>query len=399
MALPRTAQSFAKTSEESRKSTPHSLQSRRWKNAIARDREGNVWLLTQRQHLLRILEARGVEEIPSPTALEAQWRALAADHDGRIWLGGAEGLFKWDEGKFTKVAGPEDQPAGAVAAILPAANGNLWVNWNNEIRVMSAGRWSESLGPWPAKMPPYLQTTGARGRLVLAPPEEGLLVFDADGGKTAIGRELGLSADSAALFVDREENLWASAYRHGIVQVRDKRFSSVVVTKGAHSPSLWTICEGTENSIWLGAEFTLPVLWKSGLETAHRLPVKEDAAWSEVLARDHADAVYSVVQGEGVFTFADGTFRQAMPWPESAGYCYSLYEDRSGRWWLGSNHGLPLLERRRVDGLGQRPGPAPFRDARHRRGRARRALDPAPATAASRGWMAAGSLSSARRKA
>ncbi len=307
---------------------------------IAQDLDGAIWLLTRSSHILRIRGARELEAIPSPTTPDARWRALAVDHEGHIWLGGVDGLFLWDGGKFTHVAAPEDHPAGAVASIIPSPTGSLWIDWSDEARLYTGGNWGESLGAWHANLPSYLQTVDARGRLVLAPPGHGLQIYDPSGGVAVIGRDQGLSADSAALFLDREGNIWASAYRRGIVQVRDKRFSSLVLTNGAHTPSLWTICEAAEGSIWLGAEFLAPTAWKSGVQTQHFPPVRLELAWSHVLARDHAGDIYAVVPERGVYHFANDGFQQTMPWPEGAGYCYALHEDRQGRWWLGSYDGL-----------------------------------------------------------
>jgi signal transduction histidine kinase len=62
--------------------------------------------------------------------------------------------------------------------------------------------------------------------------------------------------------------------------------------------------------------------------------------WTKALAVDRSGRVWAAAMGAGVLRFEDGAFHPEMPWPPDAGFSRVLYQDRTDRWWLGSDRGL-----------------------------------------------------------
>src|SRR6202049_4461095 len=71
--------------------------------SIAQTPDGYLWLRTE----FRLLRFDGVRSVPwQPPAGEhlpsSFIRSLLAAHDGRLWIGTAEGLASWKDGKLTQ---------------------------------------------------------------------------------------------------------------------------------------------------------------------------------------------------------------------------------------------------------------------------------------------------------
>lgn len=305
---------------------------------LCRDEAGRVWFATDAGRVGRVGSNGGLDWVePAGSA-----RALTVDSCGNVWLGADAGLRLWDGAHFQE---PPLVPGGEVfpvRAIVPAADGSLWVASGQRAWRLAEGHWSGPLGDWPDSTSPRAQLADRAGRLWLAAPTQGLRCLCPDGASRQLGPEQGITADVTALFPDQEGNLWASVYRTGIARIRERRFTPVRVTDGLHTTPLWNIAEDASGSIWFSAEFKGPVAWdaESDVEPA-RLPAGISAGgWTKALTVDRTGRIAAAVTDMGIVCLDAGAFKPVAPWPSGAGFPRLIFQDSARRWWLGSDLGL-----------------------------------------------------------
>ncbi|MEW6158327.1 MAG: two-component regulator propeller domain-containing protein [Verrucomicrobiota bacterium] len=312
-------------------------------DSVCQDTEGNVWLLTDRSVLLRVDIDGGITLPLSHTEHEAHVQTVAADAFGKIWLGTTQGLFCWYGDHFERLQTPGEAGAPfSVQAILPAPDGSLWVASSNKAWFWKSGEWSTPMHEWPDNVPGHARLVDRQNRLWLAPPRQGLWCFEPTGHSQQLGPEQGLVADAMALFCDREGNVWASIYRTGIARLRPRRFTPVTVTAGLHTTPLWNVGEDSSGAMWFSPELKGPVRWRDDCEDEFSFPGSQPDPfrWTKALGIDRKGGVWAALLGFGVLQFDGTAFKKALPWPRGAGFSRVLFQDKSERWWMGSDFGL-----------------------------------------------------------
>ncbi len=280
---------------------------------------------------------------------------LREDEEGRLWFGiGREGVELWQrldprtgELKFLQeVLGETDVEAGG---ICPAGRQKLWLTTDHELISSEGGviRRFPAANLWRRDLFPGDITLGDKGDLWFAPPSMEKLVRFANGRFDVFGVEDGLAdADIRKLLWDREGNLWVGYGAGGIQRLRQRSIRSVLTRQEqGQRQQIDAVALGPDSALWLGS-------W-DGLLRVQDTSVKR---FTNAFLYRHKDArpVLAARNGRvwlgtrecGLFNL-EGDRIVPVPaadfgrtnWSVSA-----LYEDRSGRLWIGSNSGL--LERR-----------------------------------------------------
>ena len=93
----------------------------------------------QSDELLQRLSHRAfATDLGAPSGIAA----IAQTLDGTLWLGGAEGLSRFDGLKFVRYPGPSDAPlpSPSVSALIASPDGGLWIGfWGGGISSLKAG--------------------------------------------------------------------------------------------------------------------------------------------------------------------------------------------------------------------------------------------------------------------
>ncbi|MCE7033191.1 diguanylate cyclase [Lysobacter sp. GX 14042] len=352
-------------------------------HAMTMDAEGRLWLLFEGHGLGCLAQDGSFEYFPPPPGvpLQASFPRMAFDGDGRLWIGGLDGLmvrepsgaivrapagFGMDEG----LAWPYRAPDGALwlvagdgihllqdgrrrrmhrvsghgmlTALLQDRQGNLWVG--------SESRGLLRLGPRGAESPPADQARPP-GRIVsLLEDTEGSIWAGANGGLfryretlfTRVTRRDGLAADYVrALLEDSGGSLWMGST--GGLDRMDAagRIAQVPLQPGVQ-PSVLSLAEAADGRLWVGTYAGRVFELRDG-QVVRRYGADGDALPGHVraLAPDGRGGVWAATL-HGPVRLVDGR----LEWPRVPGLPDGLVtalQVIDGALWIGSVEGASVL--------------------------------------------------------
>jgi signal transduction histidine kinase/ligand-binding sensor domain-containing protein len=221
--------------------------------------------------------------------------------------GKATGLHRWEQGDWTAV-GKEELGSRALDFIFEDRASNLWVNARpGELYRWDRKHWTHiDLGDHFAPAP------------------------------------------VTCMEEDREGSLWAGT-EQGLVQLQPRRVRAYTTRDGLVDDFVWSVCEGNDGTIWVGADRGL-----SRIQNGRVVPFSEvePATWEHDIdrcvwpARD--GGVWIAKSGLGVLKFRDRFSQWVAPENLPSPSIAALYEDRSGRLWIGTGTGVAVFENGRV---------------------------------------------------
>ncbi len=275
--------------------------------------------------------------------------AIGQDRDGYLWLGTDAGLIRFDGVRFVQIDEPQLRNA-RIGALLTTSDGSLWI--------------------------------GLNGGVVLSRYQGGRFTYYtvADGLPFSVGR---LLEDSAGV-------LWAAG-RGGVSRLVNGRWQRLGAEEGLTNESVSGIFEDRQQSVWIATVNRLyrraagelrfePVpaafhvralvddrqgtLWATGPLQAIGTPVDPASngalrAWADVagwrVLRDRGDNLWVATLGRGVLrvsNVASGGSPKVERFGSETGLSHdvvrSLFEDREGNLWIGTQHGLNRFSERTI---------------------------------------------------
>lgn len=314
--------------------------------ALCEDHEGALWVAT-RQGLNRIVDGR-VENWTSGRGLpDAAVNALAVDSGGTLWAGTGRGLARLVGGRFVTFATSDGLLADNITALAPAPDGSLWIGTQTHgIAQLRAGHVTQ-----PAVRLPWMEIDA-----LLVDRNGGLwIAFDRHGiGRLyrdrldLYGAAQGLPSDlcTGALLEDKEGSVWIGLLDAGVVQLRDGKFTLFGKSEGLSSNYVGEVVQGADGSMYIGVDiFGVDRLYPDGrvevLNQRSGLPAQ--AVYSLLVTTDgslwigYRRGTLARLDHGHVSIFHDPEARDAS--------LDSLYQDRSGRIWVGYNpKGLAWFE-------------------------------------------------------
>jgi signal transduction histidine kinase/ligand-binding sensor domain-containing protein/DNA-binding response OmpR family regulator len=304
---------------------------------LCEDAAGDVWVATDDRRLLRYhggkFEAMGAD----PALPRTEVRTLFADAQGRVWIGFARGsgLVRYEAGRFE----PVDTGGvlhNEVIAMAESPRGTIWLGTADGLI-----RWRDG------RCTLYRKENGLAGRRVAS------LCADADGslwiGTTALqrisGGEIGTlesalptpARNFGSMYRDRERNLWVGTDGEGLLRVREPQFRALTLGSRNNSTGIRTVVEDTTGTLWL-AEGALGVAKITASGVATMLPPYSDESADEILAafaRRNGEVWLGSRQTLEIIRAGQAEFH-----PEQGG-ARAVFEDRQGTVWLGfQNEGI-----------------------------------------------------------
>ena len=296
--------------------------------SLAASADGGVWVGTYGAGLARV-EANG--QVVALTAIELPdpfVRDLLIDRHGLLWVATTRGTVRIDDGEVSLLYGPEQGLGnGFVRALVEDRQGAVWIG-------------TEGSG--------LFRVVEGRVRQVAGPGEDVETIH--------------------AMIVDRQGNVWAATEPEGLLRVSSNG-EQTTVSRGF----VWTLCEDSEGSIWVGSTDGLSQLKPGRTVTFGRGQGLRDRSVRTVY-EDRAGRVWVGTDDGGVQRFDGDRFRDVpgLTGIEQASV-RSISGDASGRLWIGTRVGISRLERdgrlRRFgtnDGLDNRVVNAIVEDSRGR---------------------------------
>jgi ligand-binding sensor domain-containing protein/signal transduction histidine kinase len=281
--------------------------------AMLRDRDGNLWIGTQDQGLLRVGQ-HGVERFAREDGLSGDFVFdLLEDREGNIWVATSNGLDRFRAYTVARVSTEQGLTASSVLSVQVAKDGSVWLGTVNGLNQWKDGR-----------------ITSYRTRPDL--PRDVI----------------------ASLYDDGRGRLWVASAR-GLLHVEDGRTQAAALRAGGH---VQAIAEDRAGDLWISEQ-------DSGLVRLRRGMVAETIPWTRfgnaigrVLAVDPSTGGLwlGFFQG-GVSYLENGQVRASFAEAQGLkGEVTSLFFDRKGALWVSTRAGLSRLKDGVVTTLSGRNG-------------------------------------------
>ena len=265
-------------------------------------RDGYLWIGTQ-EGLARFdgLNFTVFDKENTPAFKSNDVRALQEDQQGRLWISTSYGLVCRHEGEFRSFTVNEGLPDNSVGPIAIDRGGNVWIG-----------------------------TAGGLARLE-------------NGSFRTIGVEQGLSRNAVQTLCATTNGALLIGTSAGVQLLSGDRFSPFSTPENVHAANITAIAETPNNHIWFG---TLDGLYSVQGEPTPILPNGRIST----LRVDHAGALWIGTAG-GVVRWQNGVgeiFNSAKGL--SSNLVLSLFEDREGSMWIGTEAGgLNLLKSKKFN--------------------------------------------------
>jgi ligand-binding sensor domain-containing protein len=322
--------------------------------ALAEDAGGDLWIGTDGDGLYRLHEDAFSHYTAKDGLPGDSVRSLLGDRDGNVWIGTAAGLGRRRNGRFERYGLPAGPATAAVSALAVDSEGRYWVGTDGDglFRLDAGGAVRERV----SLRNDHVWTLLADRRGTLWIGTDGGLHRLHDGRVEVLTRQDGLSSDAIrAVFEDREGSLWVGAT--GLMQLKDGTVLNYGRAQGLTDEDVYAVTPAAGKGLWVGTSggevalfsegrFT-PVAGRAILRGGAVLALREDRQGRLWVGTDH-----------GLHRHAGGrwttyTARDGLP----PGDVRSILEDREGRLWIGTDGGgLARLDGSRFVTLTTRDG-------------------------------------------
>jgi signal transduction histidine kinase/ligand-binding sensor domain-containing protein len=242
---------------------------------LLEDRQSTVWVSAAAVPAGRLcaIRDRDVTCVGDDGSLGYGVTALYEDRNGSIWLGVADGIWRWTPGppRFFAMSGEQD----SIQAFGEDDDGALLVDTRHGVRRFVDGR-AES---YPRSGP----HTPVNANRLLRDRDGALWIATASGivhardGKTdRFTRADGLSGDDVrAIFEDREGGIWVGT-ESGLDRFRDVIVAAVTSKQGLSNPRGHSVRVAADRTLWVATPDSLEK-WDNGQFTSYRARARSPA--------------------------------------------------------------------------------------------------------------------------
>ena len=300
-------------------------------------RDGFLWAGTDGGGLFRLRNGifRGYSATDGLT--NGFVRSVYEDHEGTIWAGTDDGLFRLSGEKFIRVDGRDKIPALAVHDIREDRAGRLWVGGSKLIAIQgkdckeyaleggrSASRVKSILETNDGTL--WIGTVSGLNRLRPGAPENGRFERIPQVTSTVrVLREYGAGA------------LWIGSIGGGLIQFRDGRFARTMTPDAPPSSTVLALFEDSEQNIWVGMQTGLLRLSRTAMST-FPLPGVQNADFGTVYADRDGSLWVASTDLYRINARRDGSELIRAPGPGIR--VRNVLRERSGGFWIGTDgHG------------------------------------------------------------
>lgn len=363
-----------------------------WITALCLAKDGSLWVACDGTGVAR-MDGSKISWISEANGLPSNHpRCLLEGKDGSIWIGSDGGLSRWKDGKLTSFTEKNGLGDNLVWAICDDDSGNIRVATRRGLSSMNREGFLSTINVASGMVANALKCVGIdkEGR-IWAGSNEGLTCLDGDKrtpyslndglpnkfttalykdrhGELWVGTFNGLAhvIDKKIVshplfgempgerincfFQDREDNLWVGTW-DGLCRLSPARFTTISRRDGLNQNNVMSVLEDRSGTVWIGT-------WGGGLNEVR--PDKtlsygsanglspEDYVLGLCQARD--GSLWAGMEYEGGLSHVlDGKRNMLPKQPALNGVAIrAIHQDRKGTLWLGTSHGVRILNGNRV---------------------------------------------------
>jgi signal transduction histidine kinase/ligand-binding sensor domain-containing protein len=290
-------------------------------DSILEDREGTVWISTQRfggLGQLCAVRTAGMQCEGQDGRFGGGVGSLLEDRAGRLWVNSLKGLWRWrpePPRAYSIMTGGD-----AFHSLADDRDGTLLLTTLDGLRRIVGDRIEPV--PLPAGARARLIMRDSRGALWISTYNDGLLHLH-DGRIDAFGRPDGYGSESAYRFMeDREGNVWVSD-SEGLGRFTEPAAAAFSWRQGLADRRVSAVLSARDGSVWLGTGAGL-YRWRDGALSVYRENAGKPANDRSSPLEPHAAVIAS-----------------GLP----DGYVSALFEDRHGRIWISTRKATGYLDK------------------------------------------------------
>jgi signal transduction histidine kinase/ligand-binding sensor domain-containing protein len=220
------------------------------------DRQGVIWVASRRG-LFRYFDGKWTRMGEAEGYTGAEAFSLLEDRAGRLWVGTASGVYLRTNTAFESM----DATSTNVQSFAEDDSGAIWItDANNIVRKLSTHTTPKHGSAIRLPASGWRLLHDRRGQLWVAAWGGGLLrVSQAADGSAAIERfeyEHRLAGSPRSLYEDREGNVWVGM-RGGLMRLSESSFTSDVPLDGVTHDGVRTAAVSSDGSVWIATGHSL----------------------------------------------------------------------------------------------------------------------------------------------
>ena len=322
--------------------------------AMARDRDGNIWVGTDSEGLLR-LNSQGVTSLQENEGVTHEAvTAVFEDREGNLWIGGSDGIERLRDSAFVTYSGPEGLPTDGSNPVFvdsenhtwfaPVSGGLWWVKGEGRGHISKDGLDRDVV----------YSIAGAKGEIWVGRQSGGLThLADEHGSFTAktYTQADGLAQNSVySVYLSRDGSVWAGTLSAGVSLLKNGRFANYTIANGLASNTVVSILEGSDGTMWFATPNGLSAL-SNGRWRTYAISEALPSENINCLLEDSTGVLW-VGTAAGLAFRASGGFHIPVSGPAALrAQIFGVAEDRHGSLWMAtSSHVLRVNREKLLNG-------------------------------------------------
>lgn len=272
-------------------------------------------------------------------------RILAADEQGRVWVGTKWGSYVIDSNGIWSTL------SNNIEAITTDRSGRIWIASGGLYTVDSNGQWTTlpTNRHWEGI---YALAIDSQDRIWVG-TFDGLIMFDRNGEETIYTKENSGLGDNAvtALAVDRFDRIWIGTFGHG-VSIFDPNGHWITYPRNTYrtDDDIRTFFMDPQDRIWIGTRHGLRIISPDGTQTSYtggQWGIAPSSGISvESFALDKENRMWIAIAGKLVVVDSEMNSSTTYSWDNSGlpGVINALAIDKNDRLWIGTEKGLSVID-------------------------------------------------------
>jgi ligand-binding sensor domain-containing protein len=315
---------------------------------VYRDRDGAVWVGTYGSGVSRIHQGRLTHHATTGPHVPRRVNDVLRTSDGTLWLAADNGLFHLVNDQAVPVLLPDGRVLFQASGLYADGDGNIWVGARQgglyRFRPSRVSPLTVSDG-LPHQLVSVIEGDGADGAWIGG--QGGVVHWTPRGTRELLTQGNGRLGDDIVrdLLRARDGTVWM-ATNGGLTRLRGGESTILTTADGLPDVRVRALAEDSVGGLWAGTYRGLAYLRDGRIRAYREADGLRDLFVLSVFI-DRRGTLWVGTQSEGLFRLQDGRFVPGPP--ELAGQpIFRISESRDGTLWVGSGLGLARVREGRV---------------------------------------------------